>query len=347
MKVVHVLCSNQFSGAENVVCQIIHMFREDKNFKFVYCSPKGSIQKSLDERDIDYYLLNEFTLKNLKKMLKDVKPDIIHAHDMRAGFYCSLISGNTPLVLHVHNNNYDSRGLSLKSILFDFAARKSKKIFWVSKSCFNGYYFKNHITSKSNILYNVIDKNELIKKSKLATEQDKFDIVYLGRLTEQKNPERLINVLKKIIEKKSSIKIAIIGNGDLEEKVKKMILDYNLKSNIQLFGFLNNPYGILKNSKLMLMTSRWEGTPMCALEAMCLGVPIISTPTDGLIDIINENENGFLSNDDDELLKEILRLLMNQNELYAMKERCIESSEKINDVAKYKTTIKKAYNNIV
>lgn len=343
MKVVHVLCSNQFSGAENVVCQIIHMFREDKNFKFVYCSPKGSIQKSLDERDIDYYLLNEFTLKNLKKMLKDVKPDLIHAHDMRAGFYCSLVCRNIPLVLHVHNNNYDSRNLSLKSFLFYFAAKKAKKIFWVSKSCFNGYYFNQKLTKKSTILYNVIDKDELFNKSNIASKKERFDIIYLGRLTEQKNPERLISVLNKITENNPLIKIAIVGTGDLEEIVKNMIWEYKLNSNIRLFGFLNNPYGILGNSKMMLMTSRWEGTPMCALEAMCLGIPIVSTPTDGLKDLIINGETGYLSDDNDVLVDRCSEIINNEELRRYLSQNTIQRANQILDSEQYKNTLKSIY----
>lgn len=59
-------------------------------------------------------------------------------------------------------------------------------------------------------------------------------------------------------------------------------------------GFRKNPYKILKNSQVMIMTSRWEGLGMCALEAMALGVPVVSTPTGGLCEIIEDGKNGFL-----------------------------------------------------
>ncbi|MFR2721860.1 MAG: glycosyltransferase [Thomasclavelia ramosa] len=53
----------------------------------------------------------------------------------------------------------------------------------------------------------------------------------------------------------------------------------------------------MAKSKLMIMTSRTEGTPMSALESLTLGKPIVSTPTDGLNELITNNINGFLSND--------------------------------------------------
>ena len=72
---------------------------------------------------------------------------------------------------------------------------------------------------------------------------------------------------------------AVIGTGELEEVTKTLSHNKGLDNNLHFLGFMSNAYGILEHSKLMIMTSRWEGTPMCALEAMALGVPIVSTPS--------------------------------------------------------------------
>ena len=51
-KVLHLLSTTSFSGAENVVCQIINMYKNDKNFEMFYCSPNGPIKKSIEDRKI-------------------------------------------------------------------------------------------------------------------------------------------------------------------------------------------------------------------------------------------------------------------------------------------------------
>ena len=86
--VLHILPSSSFSGAENVVCQIIKMF-SGSDYKMYYCSPDGRIRDALEENNIDFLPLREFSVKELKRIISETKPDIIHAHDMRAGFYVS------------------------------------------------------------------------------------------------------------------------------------------------------------------------------------------------------------------------------------------------------------------
>ena len=55
MKILHLLQSNRFSGAENVVCQIIRMFENEPNIEMVYCSRDGQIREALNERNINYF----------------------------------------------------------------------------------------------------------------------------------------------------------------------------------------------------------------------------------------------------------------------------------------------------
>ena len=93
----------------------------------------------------------------------------------------------------------------------------------------------------------------------------------------------------------------------------------------------------------MLLTSIYEGTPMCALEALCLGKPIVSTPTDGMKDLIKQGFNGFLSDKDDELINNIIKLITNDKKLLQMSKNADNDSTKNNDIAKYKKVLNQYY----
>lgn len=343
MKVLHLLQSNRFSGAENVVCQIIGMMKNEPNIEMVYCSRDGQISEALNERNISFAPIKELSVKEVKRVIKEQKPDIIHAHDMRAGFVAACACGKIPLVSHIHNNNFNSRGLSVKSIAYYFAAHKARHIFWVSQSSFDGYAFHKFLKNKSTVLYNIIDVNALYEKMKLDGSSYNYDVVYVGRLTPPKNPQRLMNVFRLLKEKKPDVKMAVVGTGELETETKALAKEYDLLNNVSFLGFMPNPLKLLCDSKVMIMTSRWEGTPMCALEAMALGVPIVSTPVDGLKDLVTDGKNGFLSDDDEDLASQISRIIKDPalHDRYSdyIKTQAVE----INNIERYKKTIINVY----
>lgn len=346
MRVLHVLCSNVFSGAENVACQIINIFSSDNNMEMIYCSPDGKIREALKERSIKFYPINKMSWSELKKAIKEVKPDIIHAHDMRASFYVALACGTIPFVSHVHNNNFDSRGLSVKSILYYFAAKRAKHIFWVSKSAYEGYVFHDKFATKSTILYNVIDASAIYQKATEDVKEYVYDIVYVGRLTFQKNPQRLVSVLAGVSQKYPDMKAAIVGTGELETETKQAIIDCCAETFIDMLGYNSNPYKIMKQAKILIMTSRWEGLPMCALEAMALGVPIVSTPTDGLKEIVEDDKTGYLSDDDEILINRCYDILHEPERYQRLSRATLAKAKVLLNVAAYKEELEKVYSSI-
>lgn len=341
--ILHVLNTGEFSGAENVAIQIIKMYQKERNYKMIYCSLDGPIRDVLLNKNIDFEPIQKMNIKEIRRVINKYKPDIIHAHDMKASFFVSIACKNTPFVCHIHNNNFNSRNLSLKVILFRTAAKKSRHIFWVSKSAMNGFYFKEQVKEKSSILYNVINAEEVRKNAELACNVPSCDIIYLGRLSPEKNPLRLLDLIFEIKKTIPYITLGIIGTGELEAEIIKKIDKLQLNDNVTLFGFQSNPYPFLKKSKLMLMTSLWEGLPMCALEAISLGIPIVSTPTDGLCELVIDGKTGFLSNDNIDLANKIVLICNNSDLRKNMSLATLAQAEKLLDLKKYKNELTTYY----
>lgn len=343
-RVLHLISTSQFSGAENVACQIIKMF-SDQNYDCLYCSEKGTNQDSLDGLGIPVLYIEKFTRKYITKAVKFFKPDIIHAHDVRSSVLATLIHTDAKIISHVHANHENMRGLTSKSILFLISAKRFSKIIWVSKSALEGYRFKKKsvIYNKSLVLTNCIDVETVRRLADTSQVDGEFDLIYLGRLNYQKNPERLVEIAKIVADKKKDFKMAIVGTGELEGLIRESILQSNLSGCVKCFGFQINPFPILKKSKIMIMTSRYEGTPMCVLEAMSLGLPVVSTPTDGVKEVVINNDNGWICESDDEIANKVLSILDSQCELLRLNEGALRSSDKINDVNLYKNRIKDCY----
>lgn len=173
----------------------------------------------------------------------------------------------------------------------------------------------------------------------------KFDVVFLGRLSVPKNPIRLLNVFNELVRILPTVRIGIVGTGELELKVKQLSNELGLDKNIKFTGFISNPMRILKNSKVMVMTSLWEGTPMCALESLALGTPIVATPVDGLKDLIVDDVNGYLDNSDTKIAQRIAEIVSDESIYNRLSENAIIHAADFNNISNYKSEIKKIYSN--
>ena len=281
----------------------------------------------------------------MKKVIKKLNPDIIHAHDYRASGMVSLFSKQYKTISHIHVNKSNMHSFNIYSILYEKLFERFNTIVWVSKSAYDDFYFKSKVKNKSIVLSNVIDGNFIINKSNLESYNDFYDLIFLGRLTKQKNPERLIDIASMIKKKKDDFKVAIVGGGEKYDLIANLIKERKLENNIKMYGFKNNPYPILKNSKLLIMTSIWEGTPMVALEAQAMSIPIISTPIDGLKDIIINGKNGYLLDSDEDFCNTIVDILNDTNKYEEMKKQSEIMFEQFNNLNVYKQKIREIYEN--
>lgn len=342
-KVLHLLESNRFSGAENVASQIIELYFDDPKYEMAYCSTDGPIRETIEGKNIPFFGMNYISFKEVNRVIKEYKPDIIHAHDMRASVIATIVGGKVPIVSCVHNNNYESRVLSLKSIVFFIASYKIRKIIWVSKSAMNDYFFSKYIKRKSIVMENIINEKTVKNKVKDDEKEYSHDIIFLGRITDLKNPKRLMSIISQIKEKVPDVKIAIVGTGDMEEYVKNYITQHELYNNVIMYGFQRNPYKILANSKMMIMTSKTEGIPMCVLEAQALGIPIVSTPVGGIPDVVVNQLTGFLTDSDAEFVEYACKILLDCDLRKSLSRKSIEVSRERNDINNYKNRLDDIY----
>ena len=342
MKVMHVLSSRIYSGAEKVVCQIIKSFRDE--VEMVYCSPDSEIvRQMLSEQDVTFLPMEDMSTAELKRVIRQEKPDLIHAHDMRASFFSALCCGNIPLVSHIHNNAYDARGLSTKTVGYLLAGFKAKHILWVSNSSFEGYAFHKFFAKKSSVLYNIIDTEVIFDKKAQDGHTYDYDMIFVGRLTFQKDPQRLMRLCARLKESKPDLKVAIVGTGELEEELKALCEELSITDTVQFLGFQTNPIKMVHDSKAMILTSRWEGTPMCALEAMALGTPVVSTPSDGMKDLIDDGINGYLTDEDEVMAQKLLAIMNDPDHRNCLGENARKKFAEINDAPKYKQAIFDCY----
>ena len=178
------------------------------------------------------------------------------------------------------------------------------------------------LSSKVKVIYNFIDEEKIklkMKEDKKLEEEllkEKY-CISVGRLSEPKDYETTIKAFKYLKERGIKEKLFIIGDGDLKEKLNKLIKELELEEQVFLLGMKENPYLYMKNADILIHSSRKEGFPMVLLEGMCVGIPIIcSNFKTGSYELIEKEKNGemFEIGNHEDLANKIESLLKN-NEL--------------------------------
>jgi len=318
LKVLHVLKSSVYSGAENVVITLIKHL--NNQFEMAYLASQGEIEDVLKRENITYYLLEQYSRKGIAKVFNTFRPDIIHAHDFTATVICSFIKGDYRLISHLHYDPPWVGRWNLKSILYAYCNRKIQRVLLVSENMFQNMVFAGFFKGKAVVVKNPLDLDCIRRKAEEEISNlSKYDIVFVGRFVEQKDPQRFIHLIAKLKESGcTDVSCLMLGEGILEEECRQLIYSLNLADNIWLAGFQDNPYAFMKFASVLVMTSRWEGFGLVIAEANALGVPVLSTPTAGARELLGDGA-WELYDSDEMFIKKSKALLLDdtQYEKYA------------------------------
>jgi len=173
--------------------------------------------------------------------------------------------------------------------------------------------FLKYFLVKTIVIYNPLDIS-IIKKSVKKKLKDNFfkknsiNLITVGRFVNQKNHFLILKAIK-ILKNTLPIKLLIMGQGKLLHQYKKFISKNNLKNDILIINYQNNPYNYIKNANIFILSSIYEGLPNVLLEAQYLKKIIISSncPT-GTREILLNGKAGFLfkNNNLKDLCKKII-----------------------------------------
>lgn len=342
MKILHVLNSNKYSGAENVVINIIKNLSED--VECFYVSPEGTIREVLENEKINYIPIKKLSIKEINKIIKKYNPDVIHAHDFRASIICSRVKFKGKLISQIHQTPTFLKTWNIKSILYYWSTKRYKKIIGVTDAILNNCIFSKKMIQKFVTIYNCIDKDKIINDALKEQIKETYDLAFIGRLESVKNPMRFLQIVKNIKDDGMNITAIMIGDGTLMDDCKKYIYANNLEKNVKMNGFAKNPFPILNKTKIMVSTSIWEGIPMAILECGALSKPILNNGVGGLEEIFSEMKNMICKTDYE--YKEKIKTLLNNSDVYRECQRQIEKNlKKFYDMDEYIKNIEKVYKN--
>lgn len=149
-----------------------------------------------------------------------------------------------------------------------------------------------------------------------------INMVYCGRISYEKGPdillEAFIHFLNKV-DQEVKVQLHFVGEGILENKLKNRVRESNLEEYVKFYGFVKEPGEIIRNMDFIVIPSRHDAIPLSAIEAMCLGKPLIAANIGGLPECVQNGRNGYLYNDENELANLLETMTsLGRNELMRM-----------------------------
>ncbi len=249
---------------------------------------------------IKYILIFILSFRKLSNLIKKNEPE----------FFISHLITSLPLTLFLLNNFKTKlilriSGLPklnyLRHLLWKICASKINLVTTPTKGTYkNIIKSKVFLYDKVKILEDpILSFTEVLKKRKeIITfkdfEKEKY-LLAIGRLTRQKNFSLLINFFKLIHDNEKDCKLVIVGVGEEENKLKKMTKKYSLENKIIFAGYKKNVFKYLFNSKVFILTSKWEDPGFVLIEAGACRAPILSSDCpNGPKEFLNDGSGGYL-----------------------------------------------------
>jgi glycosyltransferase involved in cell wall biosynthesis len=262
--------------------------------------------------------------KQIKNIIREFKPDIVHTHAAKAGAVGRLAAAHmgVPVILHTfHGHVFHSYFNPLKTQAFieieRYLARKSSCIIAISEQQKKelSQDFKICSAEKINIIPLGFDFSRFIDNQDIKREiiRQEFSIApqtiaigIIGRLAAVKNHKLFIDAVKSIKDKtKKKIQFFIVGDGELREELEIQALGCGIPfatpekpKNDALLVFTSwrkDVDSILAGMDIIALTSLNEGTPVTLIEAQAAKKPIVSTNVGGIIDVVKEGKSALLS----------------------------------------------------
>ena len=258
--------------------------------------------------ETDFYYFTDIwsTIKFTRyiwKKVRDNNIDIIHAHLFHAmvfGVATKLRYPKVKIIFTVHSTNLGSRirdfvTFLLKPFRIDIIFSLNQK--------------KYYNTSDYFIIENGIDSQRYILD---VPKNNTFTFITIGRLEPVKNHSGLIKMVKKVSEQSHiPFQVQIVGEGHLEETLKKEAVAEQVADKIAFLGWRTDVAELCNRAHAFVLPSHWEGLPIALLEAGACGLPVIVTPVGSIPSVIHE-ENGFLATESE--FADLMLYVMNHYE---------------------------------
>jgi glycosyltransferase involved in cell wall biosynthesis len=307
--VAHVVLSLEIGGLERVVVDLVREgIRFGQKVSVLCLQRMGDLAGEARDVGADVVCLDKqpgirFELSSkIAGRLRELKPDVVHSHQVGALFYASGAArrAGVPVLVHTeHGKHYSSRWQT--RLLGRFAAQRVNRFFCVSGDiALEACRCRIVDPRKLVVLPNGIDvsrfriQHDDSLRARFDIPADSPVIGTVGRLSEIKQQHILLRALAEIVPKFPTVQLLLVGDGPLRSELEKFADELGLSGRVHFAGYQPEPQKFLAMMNVFALTSRSEGMPLSVLEAWGAGLPVVASAVGGLPELIGSSGAGVL-----------------------------------------------------
>lgn len=298
MKIIFLVASLGSGGAERVVSLLSNKLVERGHNIEIVCLKYNDVYYKLSQ-GVNVVLAMRQTRNRLteifwlRKYIKKEKPDVVIP--FTEGVYCftilALLGTGIPIIA---SERLDPASMSktrkvLKRLLLPY-------VDWmVVQTQSIKEYFPKSIQIKTTVIFNPVNDDVFKPSSAITKKGGKLNrLISVGRLYPQKNQQMMIRAFARVADQFPEWQLVIYGEGPLRAELEALVSSLCLQDRVSLPGRTENVIEELRKSQIFCLSSYYEGMSNAMIEAICVGLPIVTTKVSGTENLINEGENGYL-----------------------------------------------------
>lgn len=324
MKLVFITPGMTFGGAERVISILANLWCDMGHdvSMFITSSNKPSVYKLNEKINVEYYddykennVSHVKLISSIRKFVNKEKPDCVLSfiNDVCAYTIIALMGKNIPIIYSERNDPNKTNQRKVDKIFRKIVELGASHIVFQTEGAKQCYSKK--VQRKSSIILNPVELNRIPNRKK--EDIDYSEIVTVARLEPQKNQELLIDAFNLVSKKHQDVVLKIYGEGSLKNKLQNKIDELGLKDKAFLMGAKQDVLEWIKESYCFVLTSDFEGLPNSLIEAMCMGIPCISTDCSpgGARQLVGDDRGLIVPCGDKERLAEAINMYLEQKDI--------------------------------
>ncbi|MFH1478574.1 MAG: glycosyltransferase family 4 protein [Candidatus Omnitrophota bacterium] len=318
-KILYIIGSSEIGGAESALCFLATALKERDYKIYIICHGDGIMKRKFEACSEKVFSIDQDRIFNLKslflimKVIREIKPDIIHTHMFVTDFIAGIsarLSGIKKLFTTIHGYYFaplDYKGIKRfkKKILSyfyrsiymlfdkvivvsvavkeDLISRKGIKV--LSDKIYTVYHiedFKYPIFSESNI------------RERFGLKEDIKIVSVVSNFYHIKGYIYLLRAIKELLDEIDNVVFIFKGHGEQKKYIKKEVERLDIQEKLLFLDVDFEVKDLLKGSDLFVLPSLSEGFPLTLIEAMWCETPIVATNVGGVREILTDKENALL-----------------------------------------------------